>query len=454
MKKYLTLIIISALYKAALAQVIPAWNPVDMDQWTNLGPISHLATDASNRLYATSTHADQVTHKYGVQVHENGTWHTLGDLDNAITVYTALASDAYGNVYVSGLDSNGVATRVFKWDGITWNVLIGNNGYVPHGLTNAMSTDAFGNLYIAGTYLDDTGSPAIRVNKWDGTSWNRLIGANCPVMILSISPMCTDNVGNVYVITTTGGNLHKCVMKWNGSEWSELGAGAPTEYGDTGLFNRGNFRDMCSDDQGNIYVVGQIARNGDSTGTVAKWNGTSWSAVLNDDGTHPDIEGLVVCHNNGILYTIGKPGNNEYMYQFFSWNGHTWNLIYQRENQFIENYSAAICKASGSGAYAALNFPRFGVYYVSYYDAATGISEHADEMAVDIFPNPAKDELQIKVSAEAIGDQYTMYDLNGRQVLRGKIVTTITRISISDLSAGTYLMKIGATSTPQKVIIE
>lgn len=60
-----------------------------------------------------------------------------------------------------------------------------------------------------------------------------------------------------------------------------------------------------------------------------------------------------------------------------------------------------------------------------------------------IFPNPAKNQINIKADVILIGSSYTVFDNLGKKVLTGKIISENTIVELENLSAGVYLLSIG-----------
>ena len=83
--------------------------------------------------------------------------------------------------------------------------------------------------------------------------------------------MAADSSGNLYAggtFTTAGGVSAKYVAKWDGTSWSALGSGpGPYVYA------------LAADSSGNVYAGGQDMSSGMSPADLAKWDGTRWSPL-------------------------------------------------------------------------------------------------------------------------------------------------------------------------------
>ena len=88
---------------------------------------------------------------------------------------------------------------------------------------------ASGDLYVGGDFTTAGGNPASRIAKWNGSSWSALgsgmNGSNpgfAPVTALAVSGSDLYAAGG---FTNAGGVEANRIAKWNGSSWSALGSG-------------------------------------------------------------------------------------------------------------------------------------------------------------------------------------------------------------------------------------
>jgi len=66
-----------------------------------------------------------------------------------------------------------------------------------------------------------------------------------------------------------------------------------------------------------------------------------------------------------------------------------------------------------------------------------------DSNTVIAFPNPVFDNLQLQVSQGLMGSAYSVLDITGREVMRGKITSINSIIDFSAQSSGSYIIKVG-----------
>jgi trimeric autotransporter adhesin len=209
----------------------------------------------------------------------------------------ALAFDSSGKLYagtsVFYSDDSLVINHVEKWDGTVWR----NVGGDLHGMISALAFDAKGNLY-AGT--DGVTRPGV-VEKWDGAAWTTL--AEIPSGF--IKGLAVDRQGTLYAcgsFNAIGSVRANSVAKWDGTKWGPLGAGVrevvSLRYPDTTFSRQARLSGLLM--SGNdLYVYGSIDSAGSiATHTVAKWDGSSWSAV--GSGSDYYIGNLVTDRQGGI----------------------------------------------------------------------------------------------------------------------------------------------------------
>ena len=73
----------------------------------------------------------------------------------------------------------------------------------------------------------------------------------------------------------------------------------------------------------------------------------------------------------------------------------------------------------------------------------TGIAATETNSAIVICPNPAKNQITVKVASNLIGSEFSITDPLGRTVQSGKLANESSTIGIEQLSKGVYLLRIG-----------
>ena len=247
-------------------------------------------------------------------------WSNLANgLSLAVFALAVSGNDLYVGGSLSGVCgsiincSNGQrdVNSVVRWDGSTWSTL-GN------GLSNIVYALAVsGNdLYAAGVFTEACGnetcdngnSPARHIARWNGSGWSGLgNGFDDDVYALAVDGGDVYAGGNFTQICgdeacSMGNTPANHVAKWNGSSWSALGNGVNklTRAAVNALAVSGT----------DLYVGGgftEVCGNADCTSDnvtvnhIAKWNGSAWSGLR--DGVDSDVYALAV--NGSDLYVGG-----------------------------------------------------------------------------------------------------------------------------------------------------
>jgi hypothetical protein len=200
---------------------------------------------------------------------------------------------------------------------------------VPSGLNGPVyAMVSQGNsLYVGGAFSKAGAIGAYGVARWDGTNWSSL-GAGVSGSVFALAISGTD----LFV----GGRFHTAgdigatnIAKWNGATWEALGGGVDqggfySNVGVQALYASGS----------NLFVGGQFLTAGGLPAiNVARWDGSAWHAMdfgvfLPDD---PEPQGSV--------QAITGDGTNVYVGGLFiqagsiaatniaRWDGNTWQAM-------------------------------------------------------------------------------------------------------------------------------
>ncbi|MEO8285003.1 MAG: S-layer homology domain-containing protein [Chloroflexota bacterium] len=264
----------------------------------------------------------------------------MNHLVNSIAVS---GTDVYAGGYFT--ETGGIpANRIAKWDGTTWSALGSGVNYWVYAIA-VSGTD----VYVGGFFTQAGGIPASLVAKWDGASWSALgdgignVGGGSFVNAIGVSG------SDVYVggkFTEAGGIPASNIAKWNGTSWSALGdgVGGAENDGVYAIAMRGT----------DVYVGGHFTQAGGiPASNIAKWNGTSWSAL--GAGVDDVLWGIAATGTD--LYASGRffTAGGETVHNIAKWNGTSWSALGAGVNDFA--YSVA---ASGTNVYVGGSFTQAG----------------------------------------------------------------------------------------------
>ena len=275
-------------------------------------------------------------------------WSALGSGMNGSVHALAMSG---GNLFAGGFftTAGGItASNIARWNGSTWAALGSGIAGVPFGVVPVSALAASGNnVYAGGTFTRAGGVAATNIAKWNGSSWSALgLGLNGGLFFgewSSVSVLATSG-SDVYAggaFTRAGGVAATNIAKWNGSSWSALGSGT--------------FRPLTLAVSGsNLFAGGQFIPPIFPAFRIARWNGSSWSAL--NPGMNNTVSALAVVGNDvyagGSFTTIGGGTNANYVAR---WNGNSWSALGSGMNGTVSALAV-----SGSGLYAAGYFTTAG----------------------------------------------------------------------------------------------
>jgi hypothetical protein len=312
------------------ASAAAIWNGTQWSTWGRgtgggIYSITSYGTNviAAGLLYgATQTDLHKVTSS-GIASWDGTRWsglgpgQGLGDIANAIAV-------AGTNFYVGGTFAAAgkvTAGGLAVWNGTTWTQVGAGMG----GTVYALATEGT-NLYAGGTYLQvsQTNSALLTVNRitrWGGSQWSALgQGVNDMVFAVATSGSNVYVGGRFIQATQTGGGTVNASMiaRWNGTSWSALGSG-------TGLGVSVNAIAVAGS---NEYVGGEFKQIGGVNATnLARWDGVAWAAVGGglQAGAYPTVRALLSVGND--LYVAGsflRSGGGVSLNDIARWDGTNW----------------------------------------------------------------------------------------------------------------------------------
>ena len=251
------------------ANYIAKWNG---SSWSPLGSGMNGAVIALAVIGADLYAGGEFTTAGGVNANyiakwNGSSWSALGSgMDATVNALTVHGTDLYagGNFGTAGGAS---ANAIAQWNGSSWSTLgSGMNGGVAALVV--LGTD----LYAGGAFSTAGGVSASRIAKWNGSSWSAL-GSGMDGSVLALAVIGTDlYAGGGF--TTAGGVSANYVAKWDGSSWFALSSGMGAQIG--GYAQLEGLAVIGTD----LYAGGLfITAGGVSANNIAKWNGSSWSAL-------------------------------------------------------------------------------------------------------------------------------------------------------------------------------
>lgn len=382
---------------------------------------------------------------------------------NDIEVHNGLLY-AGGDFTIAG---NTPANHIASWNGSSWSA-IPQGGINGAGTTvDALLSSAWG--LVVGGRFNSVGNAPISANniaRWNpGPGWATFgNGFNGPVFALSTF------YGNIVAggrFDNSPGGLNN-VAVWLGY-WGKIGTGGGVNLNAVPP-NSGDGIHALVQYKNELIVAGQFpnavsttVQNGNKTQHLAQWNGAYWTTL----GTGPNPPGSTVNTGNGVyalkvinneLYVGGHFSqiNNQNINLLAKWNGTTWSALNHPSTGIVR----AIALYSPNKDSLCNLYTGGEVLFNQLKCSGVGTRDQSPSLNVTIYPNPTTGQLNIQFN-ENIREEIEIgiYSLLGQRIWH-QVIPKInsahpTRtIQINELSMGTYIIKVATVkgSVVRKII--
>lgn len=176
---------------------------------------------------------------------------------------------------------------------------------------------------------------------------------------------------------------------------------------------------------------GASALSGDVTVKATNSCGDGGISTLNIIvNTKPNAP-LITNLGNNVLHSDATTGNQWYDQNGMIAGATSQNYPVTANGSYYVMVSNATCTSDPSNTIQITN---------------TGIAENKTNSTISIYPNPAKNQINISVDAKLIGSEFSVTDALGRKVLSGRLTTESSLVQIDRLSNGIYLLRIGESA--------
>ena len=182
-----------------------------------------------------------------------------------------------------------------------------------------------GDLVAGGSFTIAGGVAANNIARWNGSSWSPIgsglnPGVNASVAALAALPSGELIVGGDF--TTADGLLVQHIARWNGTSWSAIGTGTNDSVSAIAVMPNG---DVVAG--GAFTVAGNNILN-----YVARWNGASWSSLGTGTSSGNGFSGYVhslAALTNGDLVVSGDftLAGGVAANHIAQWDGASWSAL-------------------------------------------------------------------------------------------------------------------------------
>jgi hypothetical protein len=212
------------------------------------------------------------------------------------------------------------------------------SGALPNGpgYTSVFSLGVFDDgggpaLFVGGDFMVSGPVSATCFAKWTGSSWVAL-GTALNDEVESLGVFDDGNGPALYAggrFTSAGGVFVGCIAKWDHSGWSALGSGTPSSAAPQ-VFALAAFDDGSGP---SLFAGGGFdSMDNVPAKAIARWNGTSWSAVGGGmGGINPFVSCLIVFDDGSgpALYAGGgfTTAGGAPAHDIARWDGTHWSAL-------------------------------------------------------------------------------------------------------------------------------
>jgi hypothetical protein len=272
------------------------------------------------------------------------------------------------------------ASRIARWDGTSWSALgMGLSAPFP-GFAEVMALAVFDSgagaeLYVGGYFTRAGILNANGIAKWNGKRWSRVgngtASAGCRVQALTVFD---DGSGPALyaggLFSSIGGTAARGIARWNGTSWSALGGGFSSYFGNPGsVESLAGFR-------GKLYAGGEfVMADGQPMNNIASWDGSRWRPL----GTGAILEFATLTHVRAL--EVCKDARGQFLLL-----GGEFSLLDGTPARNVGRWDGNRFEPIGDGLQG------FGVHALAQFDDGRGTALYAGG---DMFPPPTFDRMSI-----------------------------------------------------------
>jgi hypothetical protein len=261
--------------------------------------------------------------------HWNGTAWTIvpspnsGKVNNVLSGVVAISPS---NVWAVGSADSGVVadqtTLVLHWDGSGWRVVASPSpGTAGLNSLSAVAANSSTDVWAVGSYLSTGNSGQVLIERWNGSTWNIVPGANVAGTNNGLYGLVALGLSNLWAVGYSGsGTFAPLIEQWNGSSWSIVPSPDPQNTSSI-------LRAAASSGASDVWSAGyatNLSVNKDGV-LIEHWNGSNWS-LSSGISPYPGPSDLysVAAVSPGDAWVVGTTGGLTLIER---WNGSSWSVF-------------------------------------------------------------------------------------------------------------------------------
>ena len=269
-----------------------------------------------------------------------GTWAALGNGTNGDV--RALATLPNGDLIAAGSFTNAggvTVSNIAIWNGAAWSPL----GPGLSGPVNALAVLQNGDLIAGGQFAAAGATTTLSIARWDGATWSGLGSGLAPAVwtygVYALTVMQNGDLIAGGRFTIAGSVATSLVARWDGTSWSALGAGLSRSTGLDGVFA------LTTLPNGTLVAGGSFTTFGYGM-FLASWNGVAWSSFgINVGGAfnNVNVSSMATLPNGdlvvGGLFSYANGGSARHIAR---WNGTAWAALGTGMSSQLPNAAAPV----------------------------------------------------------------------------------------------------------------
>jgi hypothetical protein len=241
--------------------------------------------------------------------------------------------------------------------------------------------------------------------------------------------------------------------------WTQVG---DEIFGRTGRAGTRFGNSVSISNDGNIIAVGAhwANDNADDCGNVTvykKNNNDSWVAIglitgvrENDYlGTSVSLSGDGTIIAIGAIEDGGNGNNTGYVVVYENING-VWTLIGSKTvGEASDDLFGASVSINNDGSIVAIGAPmnseintNAGHVRVYTKQNTSSIQPKSNDILYKVYPNPTESSFYIQTESKYLGAGFSIFSMTGEELMKGNLDSEVTKLNLSDLSNGLYLLSI------------